>query len=142
MIEGAIRAPDLPFVEGWVELPQLGLAAPIPFLVDTGATGTVLHPKDAISLGVDFSQLDYDASSRGIGGSAKAARRDAVILFQDGATQEWYEYRLLITIAEPSKNNRDYPSLLGRNVLRCWRTVYDPTNGILHFDVLRTGWAS
>ena len=123
---------------GWVRLPELGLAAPIPFLADTGATGTVIHPKDAISLGVDFSKLKYDASSRGVGGFARATRQDARILFQDEATQEWYEYRLPVTIAEPSEYNRDYPSLLGRDVLRYWSTVYAPANGILEFEVIRT----
>lgn len=138
MIIGKIGLADQPVVGGIVHLPRLGIRKRLEFLADTGAGGTVLHPRDTALLGVDFTQLKHPVTSHGVGGAASAFQENAQLLFRDNTTLEWHEYWLTVRIAEPTDYNRGYPSLLGRDVLRCWRTTYDPTNRILEFQVIRT----
>ena len=45
------------FIEAYISLPDLALAGPVSFLVDTGADQTMLMPVDATRLGVDHAQL-------------------------------------------------------------------------------------
>lgn len=138
MIIGKIGRYDQPVIGGIVHLPRLGIRKRLEFLADTGATGTILHPRDAALLGVDFTQLKCAMPSRGVGGTASTFQENAQLLFRDNATLGWHEYWLPVRIAEPTDYNRGYPSLLGRDVLRYWRTVYAPARGILEFEVIRT----
>ena len=71
MIIGKIGRNDQPVVGGIVHLPRLGIRKGLEFLADTGAGGTVLHPRDAALLGVDFAQLKCEITSRGVGGAVK-----------------------------------------------------------------------
>ena len=48
-----------------------------------------------------------------------------------------YRCPLDIGIARPDEHNRDFPSLLGRDVLDCWYLESDTTNGLLQFTVRR-----
>ena len=138
MIIGKIGRNDQPVVGGIVHLPRPGIRKRLEFLADTRAGGTVLHPRDAALPSVDFAQLKCEITSRGVGGAVKTFQEEAHLLFRDNTTLEWHEYRLPVRIAEPTNYNRGYPSLLGRDILRRWRTVYDPTNSTLEFEVMRT----
>ena len=143
MITGGIRSVrpgnDTLWVLGFVALPRLGIKEEmVPFLVDTGATVTTIHPADARKLGIDFNLLTGETESRGIGGAAKNFREKARLFFQDSETHIWYPYELEISIADVAGYNRGYPSLLGSDVLSCWYMESDPTNGLLQFTVRRT----
>ena len=122
-----------PFVYGLVVLRDLGAYGYVWFLVDTGATGTCLHPRDARALGVDLNRLTYPKRSRGIGGSAAYSPHDAFVLFSTNRNVTHTE-RLAIAIAEPTPANLNYPSLLGRDVLNRWAMSYAPKNRLLRFD--------
>ena len=135
MIVGKIDNLSRPYVRGQVSLPRLGLTAFVHFLVDTGAGGTVIHPRDAELLSVDFGRFCEPCSTRGVGGPANAFREDALLRFQDEVPGKLYEYPIPVTIAEPSGFNVSYPSLLGRDVLKYWAMEYDPRNGIVRFMV-------
>ena len=136
MIIGTIRHDAQPMVTGTVRLHRLQIETEVHFLIDTGAAESMIHPGDADFLGIDYSNLKCPRLVSGIGGDATAFQEHAHLLFRDAATSEWYDYRILLLITEPSSHNTDYPSLLGRNILRQWTTLYDPTNDVVAFQVV------
>ena len=136
MIVGTIRRDAQPILGGIVRLPRLGIEGKIDFLVDTGAADSMMHPGEARLLRIDYSKLTGRRPAYGVGGQSVAFQEHAHLLFHDEVTLEWYDYPILLVIAEPSRHNHRYPSLLGRDVLRHWRTVYDPTNGVAEFHVV------
>ena len=127
-----------PYVEARLYLPRLEVAASVNFLVDTGSDGTIIHPADTVWAGIRVSELRGMSRSHGIGGSSDAFVEDARLLFEDADRVTPYLYRLEIDIAKPDGNNQSLPSLLGRDILGCWYTECDPTNGLLQFTVRRT----
>lgn len=124
-----------PLVDGSLELPRLGVAMDITFLVDTGADATYLHPRDGLDMGVPFDLLEGSMTSRGIGGRATYFPEPAILLFSDHAIPLRYGYRISVNIARPGDVGDRLPSLLGRNVIRRWRMDYDPTAVRLEFTV-------
>ena len=120
-----------PYVEASVHLPRLHLRGYVSFLVDTGASGSVLMPPDSKKLGVKFSQLINPMTSHGIGGFSNGFNEVAILAFSDG--KYVYGFDVELEIAEPTKDNKDLPSLLGRDVLNRCRVVADYTNKTLTF---------
>jgi aspartyl protease family protein len=59
--------------DGHFRLEALVNGAPVRFLLDTGASDTVLDPADAVRLGFDLSQLDYSRRYRTANGVVKGA---------------------------------------------------------------------
>ena len=135
MIVGWFNEIGRPYVEGRVIIPRLHVNHAIPFLVDTGADSTCLHPSDAWEAGIPFRQLGNRRGSRGIGGVSQYFLEPVIISFEDGNVTRLYAVELLI--AEPNVSNDGLPSLLGRNIINNWRAAYDPTNGVLEFTVRR-----
>jgi predicted aspartyl protease len=114
-----------PFVEASVHLPRLDLRGYVSFLLDTGASGTVLMPTDSKKLSIGFDLLKNAKISRTVGGPAKGYMENAVLAFLDRDTKKIYAYDIDIQIFEPTRDNATLPSLLGRDVLNCWRLVID-----------------
>ncbi len=135
MIAGWFNEVGRPYVEGRVIIPRLRVNHANPFLVDTGADSTCIHPSDAREVGIPFPQLGNRRGSRGIGGMSQYFLEPAIISFEDGNVTRLYAVELLI--AEPNESNDGLPSLLGRNIINNWRMVYDPTNGVLEFTARR-----
>ena len=102
-------------------------------LVDTGASATCLHPADAIRAGIPFELLGNRIDYLGIGGTSAYFRETANLLFEDESYLRIY--RLDLLIAAPTDNNRELPSLIGRDVLDRWRMDYHPTGGKLEWTV-------
>ena len=135
VIDGVFNAAGAPFVYASVFLPGLSppdrTSLPVPFLVDTGAGSTTIHPRVAQDLGIDRSLLEYAVSSAGIGGhSFNALAEGTILILGDG-----FDFACPVTmrIAQPKDHNRRLPSLLGRDVLRQFNMRYEPANGILQF---------
>lgn len=97
----------------------------IPFLVDTGASQTVIHPKDAIRrLGLSIAQLTNRAlwanvqGNQGVGGEALSFECEAGYALQD-ADSGWRQTPPgKVRIAEMTPANQHFPSLLGWDLLR------------------------
>ena len=138
MIIGSFEEEGRPYVKAELFLPRLKISASVNFLVDTGSDNTIIHPFDIALAGIRVTDLRGLSSSRGIGGSSDAFVEDARLLFEDADGVTPYLYRLEIDIAKPDGNNQSLPSLLGRDILDCWYTECDPTNGLLQFTVRRT----
>ena len=140
MIAGNFGADGRLTIEGELTFPRLGISEMILFLVDTGANMTIIHPSDIRESGIPTGLLENMFRLQGIGGFADFYREPALLFFTDADRTTRYGYRLDIGIAAPDGNNRDFPSLLGRDILDCWYLECDPTNDILRFTVRRTLW--
>jgi predicted aspartyl protease len=121
-----------PYVEASVHLPRLNIRGYVSFLVDTGASGSVLMPADSKKLGVRFNQLINPMTSHGIGGFSNGFNEDAVLAFSDG--RYVYGFDVELEIAETTKDNKHLPSLLGRDVLNSCRVVADYRKRTLTFS--------
>ncbi len=135
MIIGKLGRLARPYVDCLLELPRLGVAADVAFLVDTGADASYLHPGDAMEIGLPFDLLQGRSTSQGIGGAASYFPEPAALMFNDAATGQYHGYRISINVAKPGDVSDRIPSLLGRDVIRRWQMDYDPTNGQLAFTV-------
>jgi predicted aspartyl protease len=132
MIEGRLgNTSGAPFVEARVTFPRLNVTGLVPFLVDTGADGTLFMPADSRKIGIDFGNLKNPTTSSGIGGPARGFLERVIISFSD--RRYVFAYLLKAEIAVPTRHNSRLPSLLGRDVLRQWRFVLDPTKGKVSF---------
>ena len=107
----------------------------VEFLVDTGTEATTLHPTDAVySVGIDQTRLSLPymwpdtAPSYGIGGAVEDYIELARyrLLHDDGAEQTITGQ---IRIAQPTMYNRQFPSLVGWNILQHFRLVVDRRAG-------------
>ena len=127
MISGEFGRTGRPYVIGNLDLPRLGVSGRLTFLVDTGADLTIIHPPALRYLGVSTDQLTNRAGTHGVGGPAALFVEPAILHFTDADRSTVYAYRLDIGIAEPRSANRNFPSLLGRNILDCWYLESDPT---------------
>lgn len=132
MIRGAFRQSAgafYPFISMGIRVPGLGEAfAPLPFVIDTGAPRTVLHPTDiALSWQLPdaeqvrvFESQPRTGSAGGIGGLAHYASVPAtLVLLHDDGRVDLLEQDVLITT--PSAANRTLPSLLGMDVLQHYK---------------------
>ena len=125
MIRGELRG-DEPYLTLALTIPRLGLRGEVPFLVDTGATRTLVGVPDATRIGVDV-QSDFTQSYAfevyGIGGRASEYREVCSLEFlhDDGRVEDM---EVLLNFATPSEFSDSQPSLLGRDVLGSFRLTY------------------
>ena len=135
MISGSFNDRGEPTVYGIVVLPYRRevITENVPFLLDTGASRTALHPEDGRKLKVPFGQLENPVPSRGVGGSAYYFVEPAIIYFLDLVADKplMRAYSIEMLIAEPSEDNETLPSLLGRDITDNWSIQYDPTDSVI-----------
>lgn len=120
-----------PYVRLLVSIPVFATGyLPVRFLVDTGATMTVLHPRAArVSLSIPEHELDARRWERvepvaGIGGLTPCLRARATYVFEhDDGEYDAFEDDILVAAA--TRANAEAPSLLGANVLRHFRLTAD-----------------
>jgi hypothetical protein len=123
-----------PYFEGRLLLLGLKTLGDISFLVDTGADRSVLHPGDGERIGVDYEKLTHKTESTGIGGICHGFLEPALVVFSEPG-RNLYVYLIPIEIVPPEEHIMELPSIIGRDILDRWRTVYDPTNNELTFEV-------
>jgi hypothetical protein len=109
---------------------------PIEFVIDTGASATCLHPRDARQR-LRFTREDFtdlpriareDRSLAGITAAAVYYTTPArYIMADDGGTPQVIDAE--IRIAEPSAGNQELPSVLGWDILERFRIVLDRGTG-------------
>jgi hypothetical protein len=104
-------------------VPGLNLAGQVSFLVDTGADTSIIHPRDALNLGIIFDRDFADSArgaSSGVGGEATEYSEpcDVFLKHEDGA---WDHIVMNVNFAEPTSQNGSFPSLMGRDLLRYYR---------------------
>ena len=133
-----------PFVRVSILLPSITTDfVPVDFMIDTGATATCLHPLDTLGkLGIDPAALSdptrwpRQQASWGIGGSANNYVHDATYLFHhDDGTVAFTISTETIDIAQPTRANQSFHSLLGMDLLRFFKLTMDPASGIVFLEL-------
>ena len=113
MIRGyfrTVRGRNRPFIRclvGFPSTPNARVIAP-EFLIDTGADRSLLSPRDAIGIGLDFSVLARGPASRGVGGETTTLLVESMIYVA--------RYRIALTLSIPEAQ-RPIPSVLGRDFI-------------------------
>jgi hypothetical protein len=127
--------PPAPFVRVTVDLKSLNIRGTIYFLIDTGASTTVLLDKDVNFLGIDVRRLKRaERDIGGIGGLISTyVVEDASLFFrtEDGGV---VEEKLQLLVGRHELSGLSYieralimrlPSLLGRDVIYRFKLVCD-----------------
>ena len=125
-----------PTIEAFVVIPRLLRGNAIRLLVDTGADTSVIHPPDAVGLGVDliedFIGVSVESTS-GVGGMTAEYREVCDILLQH---ENGRVDHLMINVgfAIPTDWNRRYPSVLGRDILRHYRLTFEEMRDLVTLE--------
>lgn len=125
-----------PYIRARLWVPRFNLQRIVRFCVDTGTTYTMLMPRDAFAIGIDYTLLDDVIDVATAGGAASVFLEPVELLFTDADGPTAYSYRVMLAIAPPSTATAAVPSLLGRDVINRWRIDYHPTAGQLRCDVV------
>ncbi len=127
--------PPAPFIKVLLISKNSNIRKFLDLHIDTGASSTIILDKDARYLGLDIKSLKK--AKRNIGGIGGLIDtyliKDAIMIFK---TEEGmiYEERLNLLVGVHKLNKLTekerrliirFPSLLGRNVLRKFRLIYD-----------------
>ena len=103
-------------------------------MLDTGADRTIIMPADGRLLKLDYGHLVGDVPTVGLGGTCHTFEERAMIVFTEPGKKA-YVYDIKVLIPSPNAENDIFPSLLGRDVIRRWRTVIDPVKSKITFTV-------
>jgi predicted aspartyl protease len=109
-----------PYVVVQIKCINLEIIATIRFLVDTGASRTVISDKDAVKLGIDYNKLKkLEDGMIGIGGQVETFLMDNVeLLFKsDGGIHVEKLDILVLKHREMDEKIKKIPSLLGRDIM-------------------------
>lgn len=123
-----------PYIEGRLAFPRFNTKGDISFLVDTGADRSVLMPTDAARLLIDYTRLQNQIESIGIGGKSIQYPERAIVTFlEQGKRLCVYEIDILIHAPDPLLAK--VPSLLGRDIIQHWALLCDRTKNALSAEV-------
>lgn len=128
MIRGYFKQKDRnPYLAVEVIIPEFSISKRVRFLVDTGASTTIINEGDALRLGLDFSKLrSSNIKIGGIGGFAETYEADATLLSEVKPIYTGVIYLLKhqtpadLSEEEQRRMKRWFlaqPSLLGKNII-------------------------
>lgn len=134
-------SPPAPSIAAEVESRTLGIRRPLIFLIDTGASVTVLLDRDVERLGIDWDSLARAKRQLGgIGGFVETRIiKDPRLFFKTSRGETVKERAVLYAVRHDmrlldERTRRSVmlmPSLLGRDILEKYRVVYDrPRNRV------------
>ena len=127
MIRGYIDPTGIPILPGFIRFPRLSLSGSVRFLVDTGSPASVISPADAENLGIHHSVLQGKREEiSGFGGKCEVVLEDGVLYFK--GTGENVRTCVTMEIIVPYEGSEQLPSIIGRDVLRSWKMIYEPLN--------------
>lgn len=96
------------------------------FLVDTGASRTLIGPADARNMGIDVASLGLDREQiHGVSGVEWCYRAEAYLAFAESDRQRLHYYPIDVLISARSADEVErLPSLLARDILNRWSMHY------------------
>jgi hypothetical protein len=133
---------DAPFVNAHLFSPSLKIDSNIEFLIDTGASRTVLLDRDIHILGIDVTHLKkHETDLCGIGGCvATFLIEDSVLVFKSDQGEIAIEIPVFVTAhsldqKDPFERSRIFrmPSILGRDVINLFKLVLSLKEDDAHF---------
>lgn len=106
------------FLPTVLEIPDLGASGRVDFLLDTGAGETILSEKDALRIGLTYTNFPRGRNARGVGGVANTYKIDKEVTFYMLATDGIFSAtRREIEVLEEPTQKKELPSLLGLEFL-------------------------
>jgi len=139
-IAGYFRSVDnAPCIITRVNHPSFTLTKEVRFLVDSGASATIIADIDAARLGIDYDELEQlPGGMKGVGGSVSTFVLPGVnllFLTEDGFHEEVLEKIYVIRHPLFDSGQRGIPSLLGRDILNKYSVfLRHETNTVLITD--------
>ena len=141
VIEGFFRPdvlrPPAPYVRAIAHLSRIGKSAEFEFLVDTGSDSTIIHPRDADYLNIDYRRMRPRSRnvSRGIGGEFVYFTEPATLIFPT-LNGSYMVCNLNVRICQRTNSPaiRALPSLLGRDFLNCCALSIDRSISLCHLQ--------
>ncbi|MFH1352924.1 MAG: retropepsin-like aspartic protease [bacterium] len=136
------------FIRAHLVLSELPLDAVVNFLVDTGASKTVISDKDAIFLKVDYEKLKPSSQKlSGVGGSVDTyIFEDTTLVFKTEADKLEFKFPILFLKHDLTSMNEEdrikilrIPSLLGRDILNRFKLIYNPSENKLELEMKQRG---
>lgn len=91
-------------------------------------------PADATRLNVDHSLISERAISHGVGGKSNDYVVEAVVSFTDPGVMA-YGWLIKLRVMNPHAAIAQAPSLLGRDIIKHWRLIYEPSAAVLEAEV-------
>lgn len=117
------------YVVSTVTLKDLNVAHRVEFLVDTGASRTIISDRDALRLGVDYKKLLRAGLSLGIGGRVDTyASKNVDLVFLTADMEQYVERVEELYFLKHRRVDEDIlkiPSVLGRDILNKYLLIYD-----------------
>jgi hypothetical protein len=117
------------YVAAIVESEKVHLYGTVEFLVDTGATRTILSDKDVTRLGLDYAELDkLQGGVLGVGGTVDTyILADAKLMFNAEKIIQQEPLEQLYVLKHSTLNDKilRIPSVLGRDILNKYGFIFD-----------------
>ena len=88
-------------------------------------------------MGLPYDLLRSPQTTVGVGGPVECCPEAALLAFHEDANQIRV-YELDIDVLRSDPTTSELPSLLGRDILDCWRMIYAPSMNQLEFEVLKS----
>lgn len=116
------------YVRTGLRIHELEIDRQIEFLIDTGATRTIISDRDALWLGIDYRKLRKTKASMGIGGTVDTYEiLGATLSFaaEGGKSFKWSPEKIFaIKHKKIDGKVKRIPSILGRDFLNRFTLVY------------------
>lgn len=128
--------PPAPFIATIVFFQQLNMKARLPFLIDTGASNTLILWGDVERLGVDVSKMKSRKEFSGLGGLIGAKPVASTISFRSekgDIIKENVEIHIVTSIC-PHPKLKLLPSILGRDILNKYTLYYNCNSGKVYLE--------
>ncbi|MBS1707472.1 MAG: retroviral-like aspartic protease family protein [Armatimonadetes bacterium] len=123
------------WLSGDIFLVRSGEARSLNFLVDTGASRTILPEEIARDLGFDPSATGIArVDSTGFGGAFKMYSERAVLQFT--SADSLYFHAIEVGVMAGGADSSTIPPILGLDILNQWRVSFSRLDDLLRCDVL------
>ena len=129
--------PPAPFIAVMVSIKELAMEAKIQFLIDTGASSTIILWRDIERLRINVTRLRMrDKEFSGLGGLTRAKPTSTTISFtsenEELVKEETEAY--VVSSPCPSPKLKFLPSILGRDVINEYNLNYSPKNNKVYLE--------
>ena len=85
-------------------------------------------------MGLPYDRLRESQTTVGVGGQVECSPETAFLAFYED-DRNVRVYDLDVDGLRDNGHTSELPSLLGRDILNCWRMFYAPSDGQLEFEV-------
>ena len=116
------------YIRAGLRIHELEIYGQIEFIIDTGATRTIVSDRDALWLGIDYRKLRKTKASMGIGGTVDTYEiLGATLSFATESRKsfKWSPEKIFaIKHKKIDEKVKSIPSILGRDFLNRFTLVY------------------